>query len=143
MRTDALKKDKGFTLLEVVIALTILTIGVLGIFQLFPSALRNVRLAAARREVASLASGVLGQARMVGAETWYKNRIMEYVVEGTDPWSRSGLDSYAATASMYDAYATTLERMSGAGRVYLQRITFTADMFDGRKERFVTYVAGQ
>ena len=66
---------KGFTLIEVLVALAILIIGILAVFLLFPSALRLARTAAERRIVSEDARSILGRARAAGAPNLMKDKF--------------------------------------------------------------------
>ncbi len=123
--------DSGFTLLEVVVALSILIVGIVGIMQLFPQSLLNARVAAERSITAELANSVMGQIRASSAEALFKNRIP------------SSFLSVYGLYGLYSGYNTTVERLNGASDVFLQRVTFTVSFPDGREETFVTYVAQQ
>jgi Tfp pilus assembly protein PilV len=123
--------EAGFTLLEVVVALSILIIGIIAIMQLFPQSLLQARVAAERTVTAELANSVLGQIRASSAEALYQNKIP---------------DTFLSVYNMYGLYSgynTTVERLNGASDVFLQRVTFTVTFPDGRVESFVTYVAQQ
>ncbi|HIJ64926.1 MAG TPA: prepilin-type N-terminal cleavage/methylation domain-containing protein [Candidatus Hydrogenedentes bacterium] len=121
---------RGFTLLEVLVALTILVIGILAVFLLFPGALTLSRAAAERRSVSEEARSVLGQARAAGAPNLMKEKF-EF------------LDSISPTAepAFHIEQYTAVQRLRGAGPEALQRVTFTAKMGDDKTETFVTYVA--
>lgn len=121
----------GFTLLEVVVALSILIVGIVAIMQLFPQSLLQARVAAERTVTAELANSVLGQIRASSAEALYQNKIPSTFLS---VYNQYGL---------YSGFNTTVERMNGAGDVFLQRVTLTVTFPDGREETFVTYVAQQ
>ncbi|MBI5093206.1 MAG: prepilin-type N-terminal cleavage/methylation domain-containing protein [Candidatus Hydrogenedentes bacterium] len=63
-----MSERKGFTLIEVLIAMVILGVGIIAIFKMFPDSLRQARVAAERTIVAELASSRLCQVRAAGAE---------------------------------------------------------------------------
>lgn len=120
----------GFTLLEVLIALVILSVGVMAAMQLFPVSMRLVHDAVARTAAANLATSEMSRLRALGSVNAFKR------------WAdRSVLDANASTAMMYNLYGpwrSTIQCMSGADSLY--RVTFTVKMDRGRYETYVTYV---
>ena len=58
--------NAGFSLIEVMVALTILAVGIIGIMQLFPAALDQSREAAERTTVSALANTELGRVKAGG-----------------------------------------------------------------------------
>lgn len=126
----------GFTLLEILIAMALLTIGVLGVANLLPAALHHARVAQERTTAAELADGRLGRLKMAGARTAIQNALeQEQFLTLTQV--RKIFDTY----SLYEGYFTTIQRMPGAAETGLQRVTFVVEMMDGRREEFVTYIA--
>ena len=127
MNPRGLTRGGGFTLLEVLIALGILAIGIIGVMQLFPMSLINARPAAERTITSQTAHSVLGQIRASSAEALFRDQIpLELIL----------LDDANA---IYN-FSTTVEKLSGAAEVYLQRVTFTVSFSDGRSENFTTFV---
>lgn len=131
-----MSERKGFTLIEVLIAMVILGVGIIAIFKMFPDSLRQARVAAERTIVAELASSRLGQVRAAGAENLLRS-TPSYLSAVT---TAAGVSQ---SGSMYDGYSSSVQRMRGAEDTYLQRVTFSVKMPDGRLETFVTYVAKQ
>lgn len=130
-----MNERKGFTLIEVLVALAILGVAVVAIMKLFPDSLRQARVAAERTIVAELASSRLGQVRAAGAES---------LLQGQPAYlNLSAASQQYKTFLMYDGYTSNVQRMHGSDETYLQRVTFTVKMPDGRLETFVTYVAKQ
>jgi len=127
-------QNNGFTLLEVIVALTILVIGIVAIMQLFPNSLLQARMAAERTVTAELANSVLGQVKASGAEALFDGRVPPNLLSVEEIYGAYGL---------YQGYTTTIQRLNGASEVFLQRVTFTVTFHDGRQETFVTYVADQ
>ena len=125
------KRQEGFTLLEVLIALAILIVGIVAIMQLFPSSLLQARIAAEKTITAELANSVVGQIRAASAEALYKDALPP------------GMLAVYGALGLYDGYTTTVDRLGGASEVYLQRVTFTVQFPEGRRESFVTYMAQQ
>lgn len=130
-----MKTRNGFTLVEVLIALAILMIGIIGAFQLFPIALTQIRVARERNVITELADSKFNQLRGLGGRN---------LVHHGDAVMASGFNFNVRAmengSAIYDAYSTNLSRLNRERDVYLQRVIFTADMPDGRRERFVTYI---
>jgi prepilin-type N-terminal cleavage/methylation domain-containing protein len=121
----------GFTLLEVLIALTILAVGILAIMRLFPMSLVQQRRAAERTVIASLARTQLSEVRTGGVGqsliAWLKSNSYNVVSQA------------ARSYTLYDSWRTSVTRM-GQSDVDLYRVVFTVRLHDGREEEFVTYV---
>lgn len=124
---------RGFTLLEVLVALTLLAIGILAIMQLFPQALSQSRVAAERTTVASLARSELGRVKAQGVGS----QLSDWAVANALKELTTIEQSYA----LYESWRSTVQRVGGD--VDLYRVTFNVRMFDGREEKFVTYVTEQ
>lgn len=128
-----MRRNGGFTLLEVLVALTILAVGIIAIMQLFPTSLRQSRRAAEKTTVASLARTELGRVRASGVG----NQLVQWAEENALRQLTEAQRSYA----MYDSWRATVQRMGGD--VDLFRVTFTVQLPDERDEKFVTYVTRQ
>lgn len=127
MTAPAPKNRAGFTLLEVIVALAILLFGIGAVMLLFPASLTAARRAAERTITSQTAHSILGQIRASSGEALYRGEI---------PQALLNLDR---AGGIY-GYTTTAHQLSGAAEVYLQRVTFTVDFSDGRRESFTTYV---
>ena len=125
-----MKANSGFTLLEVVVALTILAVGIVAIMRLFPMSMRQSQIAAERTTVASLARYQLGRAKVGGVGEQLSNWAEENALKELTRAQRS--------YELYGSWRSTVQRIGGD--VDLYRITFVVRMFDGREEKFVTYV---
>ena len=121
----------GFTLIEVLVALGILLAGIVAVLIMFPQSLSAARLAAERTVTSQTAHSVVSQMRATSAESLYQSRVLPEVLNQP----RSAANAYG--------YATSVQRMVGAAEVYLQRVTFTVTLSNGRSESFVTFVAAQ
>jgi prepilin-type N-terminal cleavage/methylation domain-containing protein len=121
----------GFTLLEVLIALTILAVGILAIMRLFPMSLVQQRRAAERTVIASLARTQLSEIRTGGVGqslvSWLQSNSYHVVAQA------------ARGYTLYDSWRGSATRMGGSD-VDLYRVVFTVRLHDGREEEFVTYV---
>jgi len=121
----------GFTLLEVLIALTILAVGILAVMRLFPMALVQQRRAAERTVIASLARTQLSTVRTGG--------VGQSLVSFLQRNAYHTVAQAARSYTLYDSWRTSVTRM-GQPDVELYRVVFTVRMHDGRDEEFVTYV---
>lgn len=129
----AKKYNRGFTLLEVIVALTILSIGIIAIMKIFPRSIQQTRLAAERQQVAFLAKTEMGQLRAAG------------VGPALTSWALANafrnVEAAGGNYGMYKSWTSSVKRVSS--EIDLYRVTFNVEMFDGRRERFVTYVTEQ
>lgn len=132
----------GYSLLEVLIALTILMIGIIAVYRLFPISMREARMAEEKMIAAELADARLGRLRASGVAG---PTVMGYAESGDpyDDYTQLSLSMTADVYALYEGYATVLQRMRGASDIYYQRALFTVQMPDGRYETFATYVVEQ
>ena len=131
-------KQSGFTLVEVMVALTILAIAIVAIMRLFPESMRQAQKAAERQQVAFLAKTELGNLRAAGIE----NLVADWAVNNAyNNLSAAGGTYYGPVQGLYKSWTSTVKRISSD--VDLYRVSFNVEMFDGRRERFVTYVTEQ
>lgn len=136
---DAKRRAKGFTLVEVLVAMTILAVGVLALIQMFPHAMRLSRRAAERTTVSSLAKTELGRVKAGGVGD----------LTGPNNWAvRNAFKNLTAAQQAYGLYKswrTSVQRtgVGPGGEVDLFRVTFAVELSDGREEKFVTYVTRQ
>lgn len=134
MRTRA-----GFTLLEVLVALVILAVGIIGVVRLFPLSMRQSQIAAERTTVASLARSELGRIRAGGV---YQSDFQSWIRDWAEDNALRTIDEATRAYTLYDSWRASVQRIGsrfGDG-IDLFRITFSVKMFDGREETFVTYV---
>ncbi len=129
-----MKRNGGFTLLEVMVALTILAVGLVAIMRLFPSAVSQSRRSAERTTVSMLAKTELGKVKAGGVGNqlveWAKNNALRNLANAS-----GGYDD------LYAGWRSTVQRVGGD--VDLYRVTFAVELFDGTEETFVTYVTEQ
>lgn len=126
-----MKNEHGFTLLEVLIALGIIGIGIIAAMQLFPSSLKQARMAAERTAAANVANSELGRLRSINNPEAFKAWLDKNSL-------RCITDSIEKIYSLYGGWQTSVQRMSDSDETY--RVTFNVRMMDGRAETFVTYV---
>ena len=125
-----MKEKRGFTLIEVLIALLILTVGILAAMQLFPAALRQSRAAAERTQASQLADSQMSRLRAMDVGHDFARWV-----------DRNTLDTLSTTGrsyALYNGWSTTVQRTGADSDTY--RVTFSVQMMDGRRENFVTYV---
>ncbi|MBI2432097.1 MAG: prepilin-type N-terminal cleavage/methylation domain-containing protein [Candidatus Hydrogenedentes bacterium] len=137
--TQRATTQAGFSLLEVMVAVTILAVGLIAVMQLFPASLRQSRVAAERTTVASLANTELGRVKAGGVG----NQLSQWAADNAQVTAEllaSAGNIYAASA-LYSGWKSSVQRVGGD--VDLYRVTFSVQMFDGREENFVTYVTRQ
>jgi prepilin-type N-terminal cleavage/methylation domain-containing protein len=160
---------RGFTLLETLIALGILSIGVIATVQLLPIALAQVRESTEQSAAAEIADSRVGQLRAVGGRALAYQWKDEYdpargVVGASDadiraralqegiPFADARARHEAAPTEAapvdpspwrapFSSYATTVRPMGGPMKAaQVHRTTVTVTMNNGQRERFVTYV---
>ena len=125
----------GFTLIEIMVALTILALGIVAVVQLFPRGLEQSRIAQERQVVASLAKTELGRVKVGG--------VGDPLVEWAEQNALRQLGLTERAYSLYEGWRSSVQRLGGnvgGGDVELYRVSFFVRMTDGRDEKFVTYV---
>lgn len=122
---------RGFTLVEVLVALAILLTGIIAVLVMFPLSLQQARMAAERSITSTAAQSVMSQVRATSAEALYNDRLLPELLTQT----RGATNIYG--------YGTSVQRLGGAAEVYLQRVTFTVKLSNGHTESFTTFVAEQ
>ncbi len=133
----------GISLVEVLVATAIFSIGIVAVMRLFPQALTQLQTATQRTVASQLAETELGRVRVATAENLFREQS---IMNG------SVVSSLYSTGQIFQGYTTTAMPMRGSYQVnsdgdsvgtFLQRVTFTVLMPDGREEVYVTYVAKQ
>lgn len=131
--TQPLHKQAGFSLLEVMVALTILAVGIIAVMQLFPASLDQQRSASERTTIAALARTELGMVRAGGVG----NQLMNWAEQNALRELTAAQRAYA----LYEGWRSTVQRVGG--EVDLFRVTFSVTTGSGQEETFVTYVTQQ
>lgn len=135
----------GYSLIEVLIALAILAVGIVGIMQIFPVTLRQTRVAQERTVVSQTANSMLDSVSTAGGrEVFTKRGDLELAPLTEDMRDRE--DESLANPDrtpLYVSRSTTAHRLPSDDDTYLQRVTVNITLPDGRVERFVTYVMEQ
>jgi Tfp pilus assembly protein PilV len=132
-----MKRNAGYTFIEMLIAMTILIVGIVAIMRMLPIALREAHLAGEKSVAAQFADAQLGLTRSVGADA------VQYFPDSYPQAVRHTLVGMDQINAMYTAYQSDTQRMRGADETFLQRVVFSVEMPDGRRETFVTYVTRQ
>jgi len=125
-----MKRNGGFTLLEILVALVILGIGVIAVMQLCPASVRQSRVAAERTVATNVANAQLAKLRGLDLGSQFR----DWLTENTQHTVTEIESIYA----LYQGWSTTVQRVVDSQDTY--RVTFTVQMADGRYETFVTYV---
>tara|TARA_R110001592_G_scaffold23300_5_gene91591 strand:+ start:1905 stop:2312 length:408 start_codon:yes stop_codon:yes gene_type:complete len=128
----------GFTLLEVMVALTILAVAIIAIMKIFPESIKQSHNAAVRQQVAFLAKTELGKLRAGGVGPLLTDWASANAYRNL---SAAGGTYFDPVPGLYKSWTSTVKRISSD--VDLYRVTFNVELFDGRRERFVTYVTEQ
>ena len=131
-------RRNGFSLLEVLIALTLVAIGFAAAMKLFPMALRQAQVAQERSVVCELAETKFAQLRAAGGRNLLHN--WQYMAP-LFQWSGSDPARLDEASGLYESYSTTIQRLVGAADIYAHQVTFVVRMHDGREERFVTIIS--
>jgi prepilin-type N-terminal cleavage/methylation domain-containing protein len=126
----------GFTLVEVLIALGILGIGILGVTLLFPAAMRESRRAGGETIAAIYADSVVDMLRAHG----YSG------LEGEASNGVNVLRILGRTDLIYQLYdvpqVNVVYQQSAASELYAT-VVVNVPLRDGRTERYLTYIARQ
>jgi prepilin-type N-terminal cleavage/methylation domain-containing protein len=122
---------RGFTLVEVLIALAILGIGILGVTLLFPAAMRESRLAGGETIAAMYAESVVDMLRAQG-------------YEGMAPSAGSGLRILGRIDNVYRLYeeptVDIVYRLSAINDLY-GAVVVNIPVSGGGAEQYLTYIA--
>ncbi len=136
---NGMKDTRGFTLVEVLIALAIVAVGVIAVTRLFPQGLRASQVAQERTIASELAKGNFARVKMTGLDN----------LLGT--LRDMGVNQIQSIDTVYGLYTgdpngiitqttTSISRTATGIDDRLVRVTYSVEMPDGRRENFVTYV---
>jgi prepilin-type N-terminal cleavage/methylation domain-containing protein len=125
----------GYSLLELLIALSILAIGLIGSMKLFTQSLENIQVANERTTVAEIARSTMARTRSAGAKDLLVYRPRNVTVDA----EKDNSDDQA----YYNKWNLHVGQAGGGGEVFLQRMTLSFEFPDGRTQSYVTYVARQ
>jgi Tfp pilus assembly protein PilV len=117
------------------VAATIFVIGIVAVLSFFPTALKQLQVANQRTISAELAESNMAEVRVATAEALFNQQFLT-----------SGLTAISHIYQgyeLYSGYFTAVSPMRGGDSTFLQRVTLTVQMPDGREETYVTYVAKQ
>jgi prepilin-type N-terminal cleavage/methylation domain-containing protein len=136
MQYDRRKQRGGFSLVEVIVALVVLGVGLLAFMRFFPLGLRQAQVAQERSVASEVANDRMARIQMAGSRNLIANGV-------NSPWfNLNTIGAAGAAYSQYvgDGFTTTVQPMTGMRDTGLQRVTFSVQMPDGRRETYVTYV---
>jgi len=136
MRIVGRADTRGFTLVEVLIAMVILGIGILGVTVLFPRALRDTQVASGTTVASTYADTVVDQLRAQGY-TWLGGAY-EPITPRADGFT---LDRFRVADRLYRETETTLRGMKSGLQLY--QVVVTVPLTVGPKEQFITFIARQ
>ncbi len=141
MRSFRIRKDGGFTLLEVLIAIAVLAIGVVGVVNLFPVGLQAAKRTSDFSKVAMLAKTQMDIYTSYGYDFLY-----DLSSGGIDGYPENG-EEKEVFLSPYEDYRWRIDWMNigAASNLYLLETTlwiYWTDRGTLVDEMFVTYIAG-
>ncbi|MFO7775560.1 MAG: hypothetical protein R6W89_07150 [Candidatus Hydrogenedentota bacterium] len=144
------KANSGATLLEVLVALGILIIGIIGTVQLFPISLEQLQRSNESTVVSRMAASRLDEVQTTSGEGLTLRRLQDsprfrYVPGETAPdpdengnGNGAGELQLPQDRQLFESYTTSVQRVPGAP--HLHRVTMNVRMHDGRYKQYVTYV---
>lgn len=136
---------RGFTLVEVCLALMVVSIGVLGAFALFPHGLAEARLASAETQAGLFSEMVLRTYRAASTVIpWNTLNSYQAPVPGADSvWNGSATTSTLIPGSSYRSYVNAVTLPGGGGdleEIALRYKLVIDDLVPGRLKRMTLYV---
>jgi len=130
------RQQHGFTLVEVLIALAILGIGIVGVTLLFPAALHDIQRASSATVSAFYADSVIDDLRARG----YRGLM------AMSPPGQNVVDIITRADETYRLYEepdVKLVYLVNAATDLYATVVVNVPLPDGRVERYVTYIARQ
>jgi prepilin-type N-terminal cleavage/methylation domain-containing protein len=147
-KSRATRHEKGFSLLEITIALVLLTVGLTTVLHLFPAGLRAGKRASYSNEAAFTAQEQLAEVKRVGVakiEDWLV-AVSEAIAQGEEPPSGPILmkgHSGRMTWEIKDPEVIDVPEQGLSFPNDLRRITVVVNWVDQgktQKKEFATYV---
>jgi len=136
-----LARTNGFSLVEVIVAMAILGIGILGFMKFFPLGLRNVQIAQERSVASELANDRMGRIQQAGPRLLEQTGVFGNTFNMTTLVQAASIyDNYVFGNQVYEGFTTSIQPMTGTDQTGLKRVTFSVEMPDGRRETYVTYI---
>lgn len=144
MRTTAhsdIKKHLGFTLIETVVALSILAVGILAIVRMFPLATRAQYTAAgttgasrlAKSQLAKLRAGAINQDDLPAyMSAWLQENSVHLFPE-------SSPERFEFLCQGWRASVDSMAPPNSGANLY--RVTFNVVLLNNQEEKFVTYIS--
>ena len=134
------KADRGATLLEVLVALGILIIGIIGTVQLFPLSLEQLQRSNESTVVSRMVGSRLDELQTTGGEGLTLRQLKDSSRFRHVPGeTENGNDNDAEEGrQLFESYTTSVQRVPGVPN--LHRVTMNVRLHDGRYKQYVTYV---
>ena len=126
--THTRAQSRGFTLLEILIALSILLVGLTAVLVLFPRSLSLANVANKKTVASNQASDTLGEIGQIGADALYYDQI---------PYDKLRRNN---TDYPYGFMTTTQRIADDSTDSKLQRVTITVNFQNGTTQTYSTYV---
>lgn len=120
---------KGFTLLEVLMAVTLLFVGIIAVLQLFIASQMQARLAADRTIAPFVAQSNLALIQAAGPQAlpkWLQSNAIR------------SLEQIAESGDIVNGWHSSAQMINQNPETY--RITFVVELRDGQQRSFVTYI---
>ena len=121
----------GFTLLEILVALSILLVGLTSVLVLFPQSLSQATTANMKTIASDQASELFGEIEQIGADALYYDQIPFEKLRQSNEDGAYG-------------FTTTTQRIGdGSTEANLQRVTITVTFPNGSHQTYATVVVNQ
>lgn len=120
---------QGFSLLETLVALTILATGLVSIMLLFPIALERQRVNTLRTMTTTVAQSELGRLRAGDTDITFQDWLSDNRLQHPGQIERQYVEAWVVSS-----------QPAGELNQGLYRVTLELRLWDGRKEYYCTYV---